>query len=384
MKKFLFFATAAISIAALASCKKEESKTPAPDPEITNESEIGEVPFIGGTVTYEFESNKAWSVTKSGATQASAESYEVEINPISGEAGKNTIKLTFPANKTADAIEFAFTITLQKEKNEANPDGAPYTKEVKVTVPAPYATDAAGNVYKAVYLKDGNYWMAENLRYVPDGATIGDAVSNVAAGVYYPVKLNEGHTALEFTKDEQTIKSAGYLYQGEVALGVALNSIRSEEDAKKLEGTQGICPEGWHIPTSAEIVNLVGKAVSFDTNENAPYYDADKKNATIEKLNADGFNLSACGAVSIIDNTKTAGTLMGWLKTNPDIIGSGYIYGSSFAGISYNTANDPTSGVKNVQFHGLMPMATTGTANGSKVSYKIAASVRCVMNQPAN
>lgn len=386
MKKFMFIASVALGVAALAGCSKEETKTePVSEPEFTGNEVLETVPFTGGTVSYEFETNRAWSVTKSGATQASAEAYEPEIAPISGNAGKNKIELTFPANKTQQEIKFSFTITLDKSATTKSVDASKaYTKTVEVTIAAPSVTDAAGNVYKVVYLKDGNFWMAENLRYVPEGLTPAKDLKNVTAGVYYPVKLNGEHTALEFTDDEQTIKSSGYLYQGEVALGVAVNSIKSEEDAKKFEGTQGICPKGWHIPTSTEILNLVGKAASLETNDKAPYYDKDKQNATIELLNADGFNLSACGCVSIIDNTKDTGAFMGWLKANPNIIGSGYIYGSSFAGISYKTANDPTSGVKNVQFHGLMPMGTTGTANGSKISYKIASSVRCVMNQPAN
>lgn len=245
-------------------------------------------------------------------------------------------------------------------------------------------TDAAGNVYKVVKLADGNYWMAENLRYVPEGLTPSNDLNNVTAGVYYPIKLSDDHKSVVFTTDANDIKAAGYLYQAETAFGLAVNSLKSEDEAKKLEGIQGICPAGWHIPTATEILNLVGKAVSpFENNESAPYYDTDKKNATIEKLNADGFNISANGAVSIIDNTKTSATLLGWLKANPDIIGSGYIYGSTFAGISYKEKDNAESGIKNMQFLGLMPMATTGTANGSKIAYKIGAAVRCVKDKAA-
>ena len=57
--------------------------------------------------------------------------------------------------------------------------------------------------------------------------------------------------------------------------------------------------------------------------------------------------------------------------------------GSSYAGVTYNTANDPESGIKNLQFWGLMPMTNKDaeadyTCNGSKVSYRIAGPVRCV------
>ena len=235
-----------------------------------------------------------------------------------------------------------------------------------------------GVTYAAYEMQDGKVWMKENLRYIPEGYTPSSDLKNVTAGVYMPVVLNEAHTAVEFGTADDAARQ-GYLYQSEVALGLKVGDITTAEQAQALEGTRGICPEGWHIPTADDILGLVGKAVSpLTTNEDAPYYDKVKKNATFDLLNADGFNAAAWGAVSIIDNTKTAGTLMGWLKACPDVIGSGYLCGSTYAGVTYNTKDDPESGIKNVQFYGFMPMANNGTFNGAKLSYRVAASVRCV------
>jgi len=233
-----------------------------------------------------------------------------------------------------------------------------------------------GETYKVVKLADGKYWMAENLRYVPEGYTPSNDKNNVKAGVYYPLKLNAAHTAVEFSSNADTIKANGYLYQTEVALGLKVDDLTTEAQAKSLEGVQGICPPGWHIPTSADILGLVGKAVSpYETNTSAPYYDAEKGNATIEKLNKDGFNAAAWGAVTIQDNTKTKADLMGWLSKYPDIISSGYFVGSTFTGTTKKS-----DVITNFQFLGFMPMANNGTFNGAKVSYRIGASVRCVKN----
>ncbi len=246
-----------------------------------------------------------------------------------------------------------------------------------------------GVTYKTVTLADGNTWMAENLRYVPEGMTPSSDLNNVAAGVYYPVKVVGGTASAagtaQFATDEETVRTQGYLYQLEVALGVAVNSIDSEAKAKSFEGCQGICPEGWHIPTIAEITGLVGKAVSpIETNPEAPYYNG--TNGSIKLLNEAGFNVKACGAVTVQDNTKTAATLMGALKGFPDQVTSGYICGSTYAAITYNTTGDADSGIKNVQFFGLMPMQNKAdeaecTCNGSKISYKLGVSVRCVKNK---
>lgn len=237
----------------------------------------------------------------------------------------------------------------------------------------------AGERYSVVKMKDGKYWMAENMRFVPSGITPSSDLNNVAAGVYYPLVMNAGCTGIEFSTDEAAIKSNGYLYQSETALGLSVGTLRKVEDAEKLEGAQGICPEGWHIPTADDILNLVGKAVSpLDLNTKAPYYDKDL-GGSIALLNEDGFNASAWGAVSVIDLTRTSATMMGFTN-GYDRINSGYICGSTYAGVTYNTKDDPSSGVKNLQFFGFMPMTKNGTFNGSKLSFMIAASVRCVRN----
>lgn len=382
MKKYLIPAALVLFGAAFAGCSKEgeEGKKSLPEAEVTGVSDVPEIPFYGAEIEFKFTSSRDWIVTDSAVLGALE--YDFEIVPTSGTAGENTIKLTFPGNRTQDEIGVSITIALLDET--LNTEGAFKYEFPTFKVPAPSVTDAAGNSYKVVYLKDGNYWMAENLRYVPEGITPSKDLTNVAAGVYYPVKLDAGHTKVEFTTDEKDIKASGYLYQAETAFGLALNSIKTEAEAKAVEGTQGICPEGWHIPTSADILGLVGKAVDpFELNANAPYYDATLKNALMETLNADGFNIAAYGAVSVVDNTKTTATLMGYLKNTPDIISSGNIHGSTFATITYKTTDDPNSGIKNVQFLGFMPMANNGTMNGSKVSYKIGASVRCVLDKAA-
>ena len=56
--------------------------------------------------------------------------------------------------------------------------------------------------------------------------------------------------------------------------------------------------------------------------------------------------------------------------------------GSTYAGVSYGDSDV----VKNLQFYGFMPMTNKAsssqyTCNGTKVSYRIAAPLRCVRNK---
>ncbi len=310
------------------------------------------------------KSNKDWTVQK--------DSDWITVTPSSGKAAESeqTVKIAVADNADVERTgELTFSIDAETS--------------VKVAISQEGSViEYAGVKYRTVKMKDGRTWMAENLRYVPEGITPSNDLNNVKAGVYYPIVMNSGNTAAEFSTSEDVIKSNGYLYQSEVALGLKVGDLTSVAQAEKLEGVQGICPDGWHIPTINEIAALVGKAVSpVETNEDAPYYDKDKKNASIDLLNNDGFNADAWGAVTIQDNTKTVASLMGFLKTYTKGIASGYICGSSYAGVTYNTKDDETSGVKNLQFFGFMPMKNNGTFNGAKLSYRIGASVRCIKNQ---
>ena len=82
------------------------------------------------------------------------------------------------------------------------------------------------------------------------------------------------------------------------------------------------------------------------------------------------------------------------MSSYKDHLSSGMFCGSSVGRMdysdtptaTYNTAGDPASGIKNLQFYGFMPMTNKAsssqyTCNGTKVSYRIAAPLRCVRNK---
>ena len=240
-----------------------------------------------------------------------------------------------------------------------------------------------GVKYNVAKMKDGKWWMAQNLAYLPEGYTPATDITAVTAGVFAPLQVKADHSGLEFSTDPAVVAKNGYLYQAEVALGLKVGDLTSVADAQKLEAAQGICPKGWHVPTLQDILSLVGKSVGATTDASAPYYDG--ANGAIALLNADGFNMAPVGMVSIQDNTKTSGLLQGFNSNYPDRITSSMFCGSTYAGVTYNTSGDETSGVKNLQFYGFMPMTNKATeaeytCNGTKVSYRIAGPVRCVRN----
>ena len=102
-------------------------------------------------------------------------------------------------------------------------------------------TDFDGNVYRTVKL--GNQvWMAENLRTTryADGTPIplGTEASSTTAYRYYP------------DDNSANVSDYGYLYNW---AAVMKGSASSEANPS---GVQGICPDGWHVPSDAEWTEL--------------------------------------------------------------------------------------------------------------------------------
>lgn len=92
---------------------------------------------------------------------------------------------------------------------------------IKINQPKPPCADVDGNVYKIV--KIGNQtWMAENLRVTKNPK--GKKIKSVC-----------------YDNDFSNVEKYGRLYQWDVAM-----------DSSKEEQSQGICPDGWHLPSDAE------------------------------------------------------------------------------------------------------------------------------------
>jgi len=225
-----------------------------------------------------------------------------------------------------------------------------------------------GVEYKTVTLADGNTWMAENLRFIPRGRTVSsDPVED--AGIWYPA-ANEEKVA-----DPALVETLGLLYDAATAFGAEEITL---ENAGTFEGCQGICPEGWHIPTVTEMTGLVGHSSnSALVNTAAPYYDATIKGASIAALADAGWPWQFASA-----RNKTSTTGKGtYMVTNYNGIYGimSYIIGST---LHQATTNDDGS-LKNVQYHYFMPLYN---ASNEKISvaygnFLSGASVRCVKNK---
>lgn len=181
---------------------------------------------------------------------------------------KTPFTLTSSKAFTVPAVTFASTATTGKGFY----DGCYFNYET-------FTDSRDGNEYRVATLSDGRTWMLDNLRYIPKNQgvplyTPSKSVSDADAGIWYPIVANADGTALVMSQSDADVARHGYLYNPSVAYGKepewAKGIIKEVIDAGKttdaknagmakvaeMNGTQGICPEGWHIPTKEEYSTL--------------------------------------------------------------------------------------------------------------------------------
>ena len=225
-----------------------------------------------------------------------------------------------------------------------------------------------GVEYKTATLADGNTWMAENLRFIPRGKTVSsDPVED--AGIWYPA-ANADKVA-----DPALAEALGLLYDAATAFGV---EEITADNAGTFEGTQGICPEGWHIPTLTEMTGLVGHCSNSEViNTEGAYYDATIKGASLAALTEDGWNWQFA---SLRNKANTTGNGSYTVTNYNGVYGiMSYLIGSSL----YKTFTNEDGSLKNIQFYYMMP---TYNASNEKVTvaygnFLAGASIRCVKNK---
>lgn len=119
--------------------------------------------------------------------------------------------------------------------------------------------DCQGNLYPVVQIGT-QWWMAENLRstiYDTESNRKGEPVKTSSTAKFAPYYTDGRNTVTDYsgelTSDQR--QKLGLLYNWGAVVGLA-----TESDVKarttSFSNRQGICPNGWHVPTSAEWITL--------------------------------------------------------------------------------------------------------------------------------
>ncbi len=239
-------------------------------------------------------------------------------------------------------------------------DGVEYTYETYVD-PRDHLS------YRVATLKDGRTWMLQNLRYIPSGVTPENDLTAVNNGIWFPVLMNDQGTGVAFSTDYVfSVVHYGYTYNFSTAMGkepdyaykllkevLAGTKTQAEvlAELKTLEGKQGICPDGWHVPTLAEYNALYAASGS-----------------SMSGLGAQGFVLKDCGALMINNPSATSdpasGTLLG--------------YASNKMNTGYYILSTPNS-YNNLK--AIMPNVTNNAAAVANMNIRCGAPLRCIKDK---
>ena len=121
-----------------------------------------------------------------------------------------------------------------------------------------------GYTYQTVQI-GSQTWMAENLKYLP--SVVGPGTGSYSEAYCY-VYGYDG-TSISAAKATENYATYGVLYNWTAAMNGAESS-----DANP-SGVQGICPDGWHLPSDAEWTQLTdylgGKSVAGGKLKEAGY-----------------------------------------------------------------------------------------------------------------
>ena len=120
------------------------------------------------------------------------------------------------------------------------------SKTVTINVMNTFTDPRDGNVYNLVTIGT-QVWMVENLRYLP--SVVGPSTSSQTAPLYYVYDYNG--TNVTDAKATSNYTTYGVLYNWPAAMASSVGSSTNPS------GIQGVCPNGWHLPSEAEWIQLI-------------------------------------------------------------------------------------------------------------------------------
>lgn len=274
--------------------------------------------------------------------------------------------------------------------------------------PAENNTVVYGDVTYHYQQYGDNLWFTENLRYVPEGYTVSNDYLNSTADkaqcIFYPAKqtgvadnkitYEPGSAANTELNEKVGLLYNMYAYLQKTELPEPTDTIGH----KSYKGAQGICPEGWHIPTHEEWNTLVSYGTKSEIwgvvsgeNDKALFYETymyDKRgtpteasHTSVTKANELGFNFYPVGTVT----TSLAAPYGTGVSKAPvefkDMFSLSYFACSSICNLGTTSAPDvkPFAVMSTLSSDTSYPHGKLGLASGAK---NYAVSVRCV--KPAN
>jgi uncharacterized protein (TIGR02145 family) len=202
-------------------------------------------------------------VTDDGGDSTTVRGVCIDILPNPSLADRHTVDGTGMGTFTSQLTGLSSNITYYVRAYATNHLGTVFGDKRSFTIPinpngdawscpgTPTVTDVDGNIYNTVQIGQ-QCWMRENLRTKRyfDGTLIlaGEGPSTTTGYWYYP--MNNGEYEATY----------GLLYNWPAVMHGASGSNANPS------GVQGICPDGWHVPSDAECTQLLNYVNSQSQN----------------------------------------------------------------------------------------------------------------------
>lgn len=193
-------------------------------------------------------------VTDDGGDSMAVRGVCINLLPNPTIANTHTVDGNGMGSFTSQLTGLSSNITYHVRAYVTNYLGTVYGEEKNFTIPinpdgdvwscpdTPLLVDVDGNIYNTVQIGQ-QCWMRENLRTkkYADGSSIqvGESNSTTVGYWYYPMNQVEN------------MPTYGLLYNWSATMHGAAPSNSNPS------GVQGICPDGWHVPSDAECTQLI-------------------------------------------------------------------------------------------------------------------------------
>jgi uncharacterized protein (TIGR02145 family) len=201
----------------------------------------------GGNIT----DDGGFTITARGVCWSTSE------NPTVND--EKTVDETSSSNFTCQISELNSNTTYIIRAYVTNLTGTGYGNEITFTTKAggTFTDIRDGRVYNYVII--GNqFWMEENLAYLPKVSQ--PSVKSFTEPMYYVNGFY--NSSLNEAKATNNYKIYGVLYNWPAAMNGASSSSSNPS------GVQGLCPDGWHLPSGEEWIELIdylgGESVAGD------------------------------------------------------------------------------------------------------------------------
>ncbi len=195
--------------------------------------------------------------------------------------------------------------------------------------PGQGVTDIDGNTYRTVII--GNQtWMAENLKATKygDGTTIPHVTDEVA---WHNLGDNNTDKAYCFYNNDESL-GYGALYTYAAAVNGTPQSGNNH--------VQGVCPDGWHVPSDTEWTELENYLIANGYN-----YDGTTTGNKIAKSLASTSGWTNSGRIGDVGNNQSTNNTTGWsaLPGGCHYPGDGTFGGAGIYGNWWSSSEDCSS-----------------------------------------